>query len=320
MSPEHADVLGKVGGGAADWITYRERGTTVMLRAMVFLSSRLGRRSSRFFLYLIVFYFYLFAPTVRRHSQVYLRRALGREPHAIDRLRHLLTFATTIHDRIYLLNDQFNYFSISTEGEQLVKDNCASGRGALLMGAHVGSFEVIRSVSRLQPGLRVSMAMFEDNARKINAMLRAINPSAMVEIIALGHLEAMLDIRDRLEQGALVGMLADRSLGDQPCQSVRFLGALAPLPVGPMRIAALLRRPVIFMLGLYRGDNRYHVVFAPLADFSATPANEREAAVRAAIARYAELLQQYCHSDPYNWFNFFDFWRGASCEPAPGPE
>ena len=63
------------------------------------------------------------------------------------------------------------------------------------------------------------------------------------------------------------------------------------------------------MVGLYRGKNRYHVVFAPVADFSRTPAGRREAAVHAAIENYASLLDRYCRSDPYNWFNFFDFWH-----------
>jgi predicted LPLAT superfamily acyltransferase len=65
------------------------------------------------------------------------------------------------------------------------------------------------------------------------------------------------------------------------------------------------------MLGLYKGGNRYHVVFEPLADFRQTHSAEREAAVEAAIRRYAALLEKYCHDDPYNWFNFFDFWHGA---------
>jgi predicted LPLAT superfamily acyltransferase len=76
-----------------------------------------------------------------------------------------------------------------------------------------------------------------------------------------------------------------------------------------MRAAAMLGRRVVFMLGLYRGDNRYHVVFEPLADFTHTPRAQRQAAIEAAITRYAALLEQHCRRDPYNWFNFFDFWR-----------
>jgi predicted LPLAT superfamily acyltransferase len=90
---------------------------------------------------------------------------------------------------------------------------------------------------------------------------------------------------------------------------VTVLGRRTYLPTGPMRAAAILRRSVIFMAGLYRGGNRYHVVFAPIADFSAIPAGGRDAAVNSAMLRYAALIDRYCRSDPYNWFNFFDFWR-----------
>jgi predicted LPLAT superfamily acyltransferase len=34
----------------------------------------------------------------------------------------------------------------------------------------------------------------------------------------------------------------------------------------------------------------------------------RDLAVRAALERYAAVLEAYCRSDPYNWFNFYSFW------------
>jgi predicted LPLAT superfamily acyltransferase len=230
-------------------------------------------------------------------------------PRARERFRHVLNFATTIHDRVYLINEQFDTFEITIEGDSLMRTQAELGQGAFLMGAHMGSFEVIGSIGRRQPGLLVSMAMYEDNARKINAILAAINPKAKPDIISLGHIDAMLRIAERLELGAFVGMLGDRTLGDEPMHEVTILGERAYLPTGPMRAAALLRRSVIFMVGLYRGGNRYHVVFAPVADFSAVTPKSRDAAVREAVERYAALLDRYCRCEPYNWFNFFDFWR-----------
>jgi len=76
---------------------------------------------------------------------------------------------------------------------------------------------------------------------------------------------------------------------------------------------------MIFMLGLYRGANRYHLVFELVADFSTVGRPERAAAVAEAITRYAALLEKYCKSDPYNWFNFFDFWRDADSHSARAP-
>jgi predicted LPLAT superfamily acyltransferase len=300
----------------AEWIGNHERGSTALLRLMVFLSLRLGRTVSRTALYGIAIYFFLFAPAARRQSRRYLRRALGRMPRAHERFRHVLNFATTIHDRVYLINEQFDTFKVTIEGESLMHTQVELGQGAFLMGTHMGSFEVIGSVGRRRPGIHVSMAMYEDNARKINGILAAINPAAKPDIISLGHIDAMLRIAERLDRGAFVGMLGDRTLGEEPVQRVTILGEHAYLPTGPMRAAAILRRSVIFMVGLYRGGNHYHVVFEPVADFGDVTTKSRDAAVRAAVERYAALLDKYCRSDPYNWFNFFDFWR----EPARRPK
>jgi predicted LPLAT superfamily acyltransferase len=296
----------------ADWIGHRERGSIALLRIMAFVSLHLGRTLSRIPLYGIAIYFFLFAPTARRHSRHYLRLALGREPSARDRFRQILSFATTIHDRVYLINQQFEIFNITLEGETLLLAQSDSGRGALLMGAHMGSFEVMHSLGRRRRGLKVAMAMYEENARKINRALAAINPQLKSDIVSLGRIDAMLNIAERLDRGAFVGVLGDRTLGREPVQAVTLLGERAYLPTGPMRAAAILRCPVFFMAGLYRGKNNYHVVFEPVADFSSTPAGVRNVAVRSAVERYAAVLDHYCRSDPYNWFNFYDFWRPQS--------
>jgi predicted LPLAT superfamily acyltransferase len=301
----------------ADWIRHRERGSIALLRLMAFVSLRLGRTLSRVPLYGIAIYFFLFAPSARRHARRFLRLALGRTPGARDRFRQILSFATTIHDRVYLINEQFQLFNITLEGEDVVREQSQSGRGALLMGAHMGSFEVMHSLGRRRRGLEVAMAMYEENARKINATLAAINPHLVADIVSLGRIDAMLHIAERLDRGAFVGVLGDRTLGNEPVQAVNLLGERAYLPTGPMRAAAILRCPVFFMAGLYRGKNNYHVVFERVADFSATPAGLRSIAVRSAIERYAAVLDHYCRSDPYNWFNFYDFWRSPGRAPQP---
>ena len=290
------------------WVSNRERGTSSMLRLMVFISIRLGRPAGRVILYGIAAYYLLFAPTARRHVRAYLARALGRAPGSSDVYRLLLSFASTIHDRIYLLRERYELMEITTEREALVAARHARGEGTFLMGAHLGSFEVTRALGRRQPGVCVAMAMYENNARRIHDALAAINPALTLDIIPLGTIDSMLQIRARLEAGVFVGVLGDRSFGAEHFERIEFLGALANFPTSAMRAAAILRRPVIFMAGLYRGANRYHIVFEELADFTTTAREDREAAVRQAIRRYAATLERHCRNDPYNWFNFFDFW------------
>jgi len=293
----------------ADWLRQQERSNLAILRLMVWISLTLGRRVGRVVLYGIAAYYVLFAPRARRYSRAYLNRALGRWSGWADGFRHVFSFASTIHDRIYLLNNRFDLFDIEIIGAEALHAAAARQPGALLIGAHLGSFEVLRAVGRGRAGLKVAMLMYEENARKINATLAAINPAASDDIIALGHLGAMLEARDKLDRGYVVGMLADRGLGDDATVDCDFLGEMAPFPLGPFRTAAMLGRPVFFMTGLYLGGNRYQIHFEPLADFSATPRTERDAAIRVAMQNYADRLTHFCRAAPYNWFNFFDFWQ-----------
>ncbi|MBL8429255.1 MAG: acyl-CoA synthetase [Dechloromonas sp.] len=293
----------------ADWMRQQERSNLAILKLMVWISLTFGRRVGRIVLYGIAAYFVLFSPRARRSSRDYLHLALNRWAEWSDGFRHVFSFASTIHDRIYLLNDRFDLFDIEIIGNEAVQKVAVEHPGALLIGAHLGSFEVLRAVGRGQQGLKVAMMMYEENARKINATLEAINPAASQDIIPLGRMDSMLQARDRLDEGYLVGMLADRGLGDDATVDCDFLGKPAPFPLGPFRMAAMLRRPVFFMTGLYLGGNRYQLHFEPLADFSRTTREERDAAIHAAMQHYADRLTHYCHLAPYNWFNFFDFWQ-----------
>ena len=292
----------------AAWASQPERSNRTMLRIMTWISLRLGRTPGRLVLLGITLYFLLFSPASRRASRDYLRRALGRPPRWIDGYRHFFSFAATVHDRLYLVNDRFDLFDFDVHGVEVLDDLLAQRQGLFLIGAHLGSFEVIRALGRRHTDLRVAMLMHQENAQKINATLAAINPDAALDVIAMGQVDSMLKVRERLDEGHMVGMLADRTPGDEPRVPVRILDAETRLPSGPFRMAALLRRPVVFMTGLYLGGNRYAIHFEPLADFTDVPAGQRDAAVEAAITRYAALLDQYCRAAPYNWFNFFDFW------------
>ncbi len=296
---------------SAAWLNTQERSNTLMLRIMSWISLTLGRKAGRIVLHLIALYFVLFAPDSRRASLDYLPRALGRPAKFMDIYRHFFTFAATIHDRIYLINRRYDLFDIEIHGKDVIIPLINAGTGVFLMGAHLGSFEVMRAIGRQVPGLRVAMVMHQDNAQKINGMLAAINPESSMDIIPLGRIDSMLQVQKRLEEGMLVGMLSDRTLGDEPMAPVNLLGKEATLPVGPFRMAALLRRPVVFMVGLYMGDNRYQVHFETLADFTDIPRGERDAAVQTAMHRYTEFLNQYTRLAPYNWFNFFDYWQSV---------
>lgn len=290
------------------WLSRPERGSERWLRLMTWLSFKVGRDRARWLLYPIAAWFWLRTPHARRDSRQYLNRILDHPAGPRDTFAHYLTFAATILDRLYLLRGQRELFDIEVHGRELLFRHLRDGRGVFMVGAHMGSFESLRVMSREQQQWQVSMAMFEDNAQRIGALLRTIDPKLTEMIVPLGQIDSMLKIQARLDRGDMVGFLADRSVGNDPVEMVPFLGAPAPFPTGVFRMAAVLRRPVLGIAGLYLGDNRYRLHFVELADFSNTPRSDRREAIAAAVHTYAATLESFCREAPLNWFNFFDFW------------
>jgi len=296
------------GGAPQEWTGRRERGAQSLIRLMVWVARRLGRPVARLLLYPICAYFLLFSGGARRASRQYLARVLARAPTMLDVLRHFHCFGSCVLDRVFFLNDQIGLFDLRVHGEEIVLDVLRRGGGCILLGAHFGSFEVARALGRRQPGLRVSLVMYEENARKIRAVLNAINPALAMEVIGLGRSDSMIAVGERLEQGHFVGMLADRGVDGEDRIRYPFLGSSAAFPLGSFRLAMLMKRPAVLMIGVYRGGRRYDVFFEPLADPSGPSTRRRDEQVEEVTRRYVERLEHYCRAAPYNWFNFYDFW------------
>lgn len=303
--------------GPAHWAAQRERSNRFALRLMAWIAVTLGRPVARLLLHPIAWYFLLFSPGPKRQTRRYLRRALGREPGWSDHYRQVHAFASVVLDRVYLARGGLDRFDIQVTGGELVHQLLAEGRGAFMIGAHIGSFEALHAVGKGQQ-LPVAMAMFPDNARMIHEVLKAVAPQLALEVIAIGRPGSTLQIRDWLDRGGLVGVLGDRvppaGSGGAGARAdhvvLPFLGAGAVFSDGPLRLAMLLRRQVMFMVGLYRGGRRYDVRFERLADFSQPAADpaQREQQIREALQAYVARLEALCREAPYNWFNFHDFW------------
>lgn len=300
---------------APAWVARRERGSLLALRLMAWVATRLGRQVARWVLHPITLYFLLFAGAPRRHSARYLARVLGRPATWRDQYRHFHTFASTVLDRVYFVRGQMASFDIAMRGDAGCEDTMDSGQGGFLIGAHLGSFESLHATGKSFPGMQVTMVMYPDNARKIHGVLQALAPQFKLAVIGIGNPGSTLAIRDALDAGHLVGLLGDRCLNADasraPGIEIPFLGHPARFSDGPLRLAMLLKRRVIFMVGLFLGGRRYDVRFETLADFRQPPAEAaaREQLVQQTLHNYVARLEALCVEAPYNWFNFYDYWQ-----------
>lgn len=297
-----------MGQDTADWIRERERGSVLLLRFVVWLGLRFGRPVSRLLLWPITLYFYCSAAKARRASQSYLARVLTGPLRARHVLQHIHTFASTLLDRLFFISGETQALSVRVQGEEQLATVLQGGQGVILLGAHFGSFEAARALGHHMTQSPLVLLMYQENAQKIASVLAAVNPALNQEIISLGEPDCMLKVHQALCAGAMVGILADRTVKNDAVQTWPFLGSDAWFSDGPLRLAAVLKTPVFMMLGTYEGGNSYCVGFHAIHDFS-VPMASRQLAIATAQQRYIQLLEDNCRLHPYNWFNFYDFWK-----------
>lgn len=311
---------------ARGWSATPERSNLLAIRLIAWIALHLGRPVARLLLHPIALYYLLFAPSARRASADYLGRALGRPAGWRDLYRHIHAFASVALDRIWFAAGRMALFDIEIRGAAVMERSLDEGRGIYLLGAHIGSFEALHAVGINKRDLPVAMVMYPQNARMIHTVLQALAPHFDVSIIPIGERGSALAIRDLLDRGGLAGLMGDRYVSQDAANGsntgssllLPFLGQPARFTDGPVRLALMLRRRIVFMVGLYRGGNRYEVRFEDLADFRQPPSDpaEREALVAATVADYVRRLEALCREAPYNWFNFYDYWDSERDDTA----
>ena len=293
---------------SATWSTEPERGSPAAVQLVAWLALKAGRTATRWLLYPLALYFLAFAPRARRASRAFLDRALGRKARIADLLRNFHAFAATLHDRVYLLSGRFDELDIGVEGAAALEAVLAQGRGCILLGSHLGSFEAARALARRLVRHPISIVMHKGVTRNTDAVLDRLAPDLKARVIAPGRPETMLRIRECLERGEIVGILGDRPFGSEKVARCPFLGVPAQFPHGPFRLALTLQAPVVLFFGLYEGGNRYRIHLEVLAAAPAAASAERAEAARYWLESYVARLEHYARAAPYNWFNFYDFW------------
>jgi predicted LPLAT superfamily acyltransferase len=293
-----------------DWKQRREGGGRFAIWLIRSIGRYGGRGVARSLLPFITVYFLLRRSAERRDSQAYLTRVLGRRANWWDVARHIHCFASTILDRVFLLGGQLERFEVGVSGLESLHAPLDGGRGLLLLGSHLGSFEVLRVLARRRPDYAIRVVLDKGHNPAMTQLLDELNPEIAAGVIDAGQdgPALMLQIQQALQSGALVALLADRVHSGEHSVDAPFLGDPARFPLTPLQVAAALKVPVVLGFGLYRGGNRYDLVFEPFSDGLDIPRPRRNAEIAALIRRYAERLEHHARSAPLNWFNFYDFW------------
>ncbi|GLQ48316.1 acyltransferase [Dyella lipolytica] len=295
----------------AHWQDQPEGGGRFSLRLLIGAALSCGRGFILLCLYPITLYYFLRRGPERRASREYLSRVFGRRATTWQVLKHLHCFAVTMADRIYLLAHGERDFDIEVNGMEPLQHYLAQGRGVLLIGSHQGSFEVLRALSARCPQIPLRVLLDKQKTPAITELLEALAPDVGEAVIDVsqGGAAITLAVAEACRAGGMVALLADRGRAHEVLRRVDFLGQPAPFPTGPWLLAHTLQVPVMLCFGVYRGGRRYALSFESFAERVDIPREARNQALDGVLSHYAQRLEHYARLEPYNWFNFYDFWQ-----------
>jgi predicted LPLAT superfamily acyltransferase len=313
-------------GGAvvqASWATARERGALFMMRLMVIGLRLLSRPVTVPLVHIATFYFFLFGARTRAVSRDYLRRvarelpASGLTPSSRCVYRHYMAFAHAIVDKLDAWTGRLGSESVTFADPEALRAVARNGRGVLIIGSHLGNLEICRALASVKQRVRLNVLVHTRHAAYFTEVLRMVGASE-VSLLQVTELDAALalELKERIDRGEWVVIAGDRvPVHGGRTVDVRFLGGVAPLPVGPYVLAALLDCPVHLLFCLRR-SGRNHVYFERFAERIAWRRAERDAVIACHAQRFADRLAHYLALEPLQWFNFYPYWRD---EPTHAP-
>jgi len=317
--------------GATAWAGKSERGNRGWLRFALWLYRNLGRWSVAAILVPITAYFIVFDSVTRRSSRAWLetafatpegRAALRRRPGWIAVFRHVYSFSSSGLDRLVVWAGGASSFRIDHSGGERLLELARQGRGAILLGAHFGSFDMLRLISS-QYGLRLNVLMFTEHAARVNELFDSLGGESRMRVIFVdpGSVQVAFEIKACLARGEFVGILADRVHpgGRERPAATQFAGRRAAFPLSPFLLGAVLGAPVFLSVCIPTGHLRYFAVTEPIFEGGSVPRNLREKVAHEMLETWVRRFEHYCLRAPRQWFNFYDFFgdgqRALDTEP-----
>ena len=286
-----------------------------------------GRLPFRIVLYPVVLWYWAVNRAAREASLEYLQRlqqatgALGHEPGRRDTIRHFLSFAETILDKMLAVGGRYRLDRLRFVGREAIDAMVRAKQGALLVTAHMGCLEMCQASADATPGMKLTVLVHTVHAEQFNRMLERLSPGrgiSLMQVTEISPATAVL-LAERVERGEFVAIAGDRVpivAGRASAVQVPFLGHAAPFPTGAYMLASLLKCP-LYTLGCIRQDDTHEVVFEQLAERVVLPRADRLGACAVYADAFARRIERQLARAPYEWFNFFSFWNQPGAIPAP---
>ncbi len=193
---------------------------------------------------------------------------------------------------------------VSVEGASILMRERAQGRPVVLVGAHLGPWE-IGAASLVGMGVPLAVVTRPHRNRGTEEFFTDLRRRAGLRVVRVPW--ATRKVVRILRENGCVAMLTDRGFGDG--RAVRFFGRRARVPWGA--VACALRTGASLIPGYtLRQGGCWRVILRDPVRLQRTGDWRRD--VRAGMAQCMSVLERFIRSHPEQWFVFEPVW-GNQC-------
>lgn len=182
-----------------------------------------------------------------------------------------------------------------------------AGKGAILLTAHVGNFEIGGFFLGVI-GLKVAVVYLADPSPVVERDRKAARDRLGIRSLEMKSDFSAVRILRSLEEGYFVAIQGDRDYA-RTGRTLPFLGRSVSFPVGPFRIAAASGVPLLPVFVLREKDGTYRTVVEAPIRVEAVPRGRRDEAERAAMMEFVAILERMVRENGEQWYMFSRFWE-----------
>jgi KDO2-lipid IV(A) lauroyltransferase len=198
--------------------------------------------------------------------------------------------------------------SSSVDGLEHVFGALEAGRGAVLVGAHMGNWDFGGAMAAVH-GVPLAAVADRFPVAEIHELLVGSREALGMRVL-MADRDVLRNIAKSLAENRILALIAD--LTTQSGVEVEFFGHRAVIPVGPAHIALRSGVPILTFGMQRRADWGYHVIVDPPIDFA--PTGRRRDDVNALTQLVVRRLEQHIRATPDQWYAFRRMWSDARAE------
>jgi KDO2-lipid IV(A) lauroyltransferase len=196
----------------------------------------------------------------------------------------------------------------SVQGRETYLRARALRRGAILVTAHMGSFEVALAALRsMEENIHVLFRHdADDEFERLRSNLR--RRLGVHEVSVDNDWTIWIKLRQALQADHVVVIQGDRVLPGQKGQAVPFLGGTMQLPASPVKLALASDAPIIPIFSVRTATGKIHLVVQEPIHVHPTTEPDRHAP-HPALLELAGVMQKQILAHPDQWLLLEPAWR-----------